>query len=114
MSDSEVSDISDIDTQPVKTRRQKAQEDVAAIKADKPAEGQRKTIVIHQSDTDGGDKAVFVGVNGVGYQIPRGKPWDVPVEVIEALNNAVVTRYSSGKDGTVVPMNAPRYAFSVT
>ncbi len=30
----------------------------------------------------------FVCVNGRAYQVPRGKPVDVPEEVFEALENA--------------------------
>lgn len=118
MSDSEVSDISDInevETKP-KTRAQRAREDVQAINAanvDNP-KAKRRNLVIHQSDAEDGDRAVFVGVNGYGYHIPRGKTVSVPEEVIEALNNAVVTRYTSGKNGQVTAMDAPRYAFSVS
>lgn len=117
MSDSDNSDISDIDQAPVvKTRRKQAADDVIQVNganADGQLSGRRRKLTIHRSDADDGDRAVFVGINGYGYHIPRGKTVEVPDEVIEALNNAVVTRYSSGKDGKVVAMDAPRYAFTV-
>jgi hypothetical protein len=105
------SQISSIDDAPVvekpKTRATKSQ------LADAGISGNKRTVTIHASDADGGDKAVFLGVNGVAYQIPRGKPHEVPVEVIEALKNAVITQYKAGADGVVKAHDVPRYAFSV-
>lgn len=109
MSDSQ---ISTIDDQPAvaapKTKATKAQLREAGI-GDK-----RRTITIHASDADGGDEAVFVGCNGVAYQIPRGVPVEVPEEVIDGLKNAVVTTYKSGADGKVKETHMPRYAFTVS
>src|SRR6266550_1033338 len=50
--------------------------------------GERKTITIHQTDTDGGQDAVAIGLNGYAYQIPRGIPVSIPVEVLEILKNS--------------------------
>lgn len=109
MSDSQ---ISSIDDQPVvekpKTKATKSQLSDAGIS------GNKRTVTIHASEADGGDKAVFLAVNGVAYQIPRGTPHDVPVEVVEALKNAVVTQYKSGADGVVKAVDVPRFAFSVS
>ena len=52
---------------------------------------------------------VFVSVNTIGFQIPRGKPFSVPVEVCEVLDNAVEQRY--GRDG--VGREVPRHPYSV-
>lgn len=110
MSDSQVSTIDDQPAveKPARTKATKSQ------LADAGISGNKRIVTIHASDADGGDKAVFLGVNGVAYQIPRGKPYEVPVEVIEALKNAVVTQYKSGNDGVVKPFDVPRYAFSVS
>lgn len=51
---------------------------------------------------------VLVGVNGVAFQIPRGKPFSVPIEVCEVLDNALETRY--GRDG--VGREVPRHPYS--
>lgn len=51
---------------------------------------------------------VFVSVNGEAFQIPRGKPFAVPVEVIEVLDNAIEKTY--GRDG--VGRDTPRHSFS--
>lgn len=72
--------------------------------------GKRATVTIAAAREDSEEDYVFVSVNAIGFQIPRGKPYDVPVEVIEALQNAVETRY--GKDG--VGRQLTRHTFSVT
>lgn len=59
--------------------------------------GERRTITLPAARDESEQDFVFVSVNTVAFQIPRGKPISVPVEIIEALDNAVETRY--GKDG---------------
>jgi len=46
------------------------------------------TINISKQDRPGGSDPAFVGVNGVGYTIPRGINIDVPPSVVEVLRNA--------------------------
>jgi len=75
--------------------------------------GQRRTITIHPTDGDGGSDAVFVSLNGYGYQIPRGEPFSVPVEVIEIIKNARTTVLSSGEGGKVLERTVQRHAFSL-
>ena len=75
--------------------------------------GKKKTVTIHPSEGDGGRDAVNIGLNGFMYQVPRGKPVKVPVEVLEVLKNAVTTKYrTEGKE--TVEYDVPRYAFSET
>lgn len=47
------------------------------------------TINVAKSDKKGGAEPAFVGVQGVGYAIPRGINVDVPKAVVEVLKNAV-------------------------
>jgi len=47
------------------------------------------TINVAKQVGPGGSEPAFVGVQGVGYTIPRGINVDVPESVVEALNNAV-------------------------
>lgn len=59
-----------------------------------PAQGGHKPgkyikISIAKTDKHDGSENAFVGVNGVGYSIPRGIAVDVPDFVVEALKNAV-------------------------
>ena len=75
--------------------------------------GQRKTVTIHTTPEDGGSDPVFVGVNGHGYQIPRGKPCDIPVEVLEILNTAHQTLYAAQPGGGVSSRTVQRFPFTV-
>jgi len=75
--------------------------------------GDRKKILMHASDSDGGSDAVPVSINGYTYQIPRGVICDVPVEVIEVLQNAVQTLYIGGAGGNNVERKVPRFAYNV-
>lgn len=68
----------------------------------------RKTITIHPGEGETGRDDVDVFVNGYGFKIKRGKPVEVPEEVIEVLKNAVITRYENGE-----AVELPRFAFTV-
>lgn len=70
--------------------------------------GERVTITIHSGEGSAGREDVPVFVNGFGFQIKRGKPVEVPVEVVEVLRNAVTTQYENGE-----AIEVPRFAFSV-
>ena len=70
--------------------------------------GDRVTITIHSGEGSAGREDVPVFVNGFGFQIKRGKPVEVPVEVVEVLRNAVTTQYENGE-----AIEVPRFAFSV-
>lgn len=47
------------------------------------------TINVAKTDRKGGAEPAFVGVQGVGYTIPRGIDVAVPASVVEVLKNAV-------------------------
>lgn len=57
--------------------------------------GKRIELTVHQGEGDMGKQPLFVGLNGTGFNIPRGIPVSVPVEVIEILDNAMMTVYES-------------------
>ncbi len=74
--------------------------------------GKKATITIHAGEGENGQDAVFVGLNGFAYQIPRGEPWEVPVEVLMIIENAVTEILSTDKGG-VKSRTAPRYSVTV-
>lgn len=86
---------------------------VVGTNHDEALSGARRTVVVHESNGDGGSDAVFVGLNGYAFQIPRGVPCSVPVEVIEILKSAKVRSISNTPGGAVVERDIPRYSFSV-
>jgi hypothetical protein len=75
--------------------------------------GKRKILTIHAESGPGGSHAVFVGLNGVGYQVPRGKPWNVPAELVENLKNATQTVYERDENDKMIQRESPRFGFTV-
>jgi len=57
-------------------------------KTDKKGKVKYITINVAKQDKKGGAEPAFVGVQGVGYAIPRGINVDVPESVVEVLKNA--------------------------
>ena len=109
MSDTTVTTLDDnpvIEKAPKATKAVKAQASAAFTEAG--LTGARKTVTIFMGEGESGREDVQVGVNGVVFNIKRGKPVEVPVEVVEVLNNAVSTKYENGQ-----AVEVPRFAFSV-
>ena len=76
--------------------------------------GKKKTITIHVSELEGGRDAVSIGINGYTWQVPRGIPVEVPVELVHVLENAKTSTYTStGKPGEYNEQVNYRFAFSV-
>jgi hypothetical protein len=75
--------------------------------------GRKASLTLHASDGEGGDRAQEVGLNGFMYQIPRGTPVDVPIEVLWILENAVSQKVTTEKDGSVSSRDIPRFAYTV-
>lgn len=75
--------------------------------------GERRLITIHPTNEEGGSDAVPVGLNGYMYQIPRGVPCNVPVEVIEIIKNAKTTIMQTAIGGGFTERDAQRFAFSL-
>lgn len=72
-------------------------------------------ILIPNQDKPGGEEPVPVGVNGRVMYVPRGEPHDVPVEYVEALENAVEFIYEpydgNGLGGLKPPRTVKSYPF---
>lgn len=68
------------------------EENVEASAPAAVAPKKRKMYTIFVDEEENQLNYVFVGVNGKGYQIPRGIDVEVPEEVIEVLKNAQATR----------------------
>lgn len=75
--------------------------------------GKKASITIHPSEGIGGDEAAAVGLNGFMYQIPRGEPQTIPVEVLHILENAVTVQLSTDKAGEIKERRVPRFAYTV-
>lgn len=75
------------------------------------------TINVHPDGSKGAERAIFVGVNGVGYRIKRGVDVQVPRAVMLVLQESVKTVFEqvTKEDGSVAmePRDVPTYPFSV-
>jgi hypothetical protein len=65
--------------------------------------GGKRRVIIERQEGPGGDRPVFVAVNGVGILVPRGEPCNLAEPYIEALENAVQTVYHQDGDGNLIP-----------
>ena len=105
--------ITSIDDVPVQAEKTVAKAKVKGANHDVELSGKTRTITIHTSDLEGGHEAVFLSINGYGYQIPRGIPIEVPTEVLHVLENAKITSYVQGKAaGEFIERTTQRFAFS--
>lgn len=113
-SDSKITTLDDAPDAALET----AQEPVSAVavkssSTDTDLSGKRKTVTIYEQEGEAGRDDVFVGVNGVGYQIKRGKAVSIPVEVLHALDNAVQTIYDTLPSGQVIERSLKRFNYTV-
>ena len=83
--------------------------EVAGIKAG----DKRFDIMIPKSAAHDGSEPVFVGVQGIGYTIPRAVKVTVPESVVEVLRNAVQDIVSQDEDGVIHHDYVPAYAFQI-
>lgn len=74
--------------------------------------GKRSVITIAPGPEEGGRDAVFVGVAGVGFLVPRGQSCDVPVEVANVLRDAKTTTWEWNEGlKKHVAIEGPRFSF---
>ncbi|MBU3577577.1 hypothetical protein [Polynucleobacter sp. UK-Kesae-W10] len=111
--DTKISSIDDALNTPSASKPAAPKKAVKGQNHDVALSGKTRTITVHTSEAEGGHEAVFLSINGFGYQIPRGIPVEVPEEVLQVLENAKTTSYHPGdKAGEFVERTAHRFAFS--
>ena len=71
-------------------------------------------LTVHTGDGAGGKRPVFVGVNGKAILIPRAKPCDVKIRYLEALANAIETKWEYDEEARAnLPRDLPSYPYQV-
>lgn len=76
--------------------------------------GRQARIIIERQDGPGGDRPVFVAVNGSSILIPRGEPVMVGVPYVEALTNATSTLYDQHPEtGEITARDVPAFPFRI-
>ena len=81
-------------------------------KADKKS-GAKNTIVINVAKDKEDPNPIFVGVQGVGYSIPRGIDVAVSPAIVEVLNNAMQDIVSQDEDGEMHHEDVITYPFQI-
>ena len=88
--------------------------DGKALRGSSAVNDPKVMITITEMPGAGGKRDVFVGVNGVGMMIPRGRPVVIPYRYFHALENATQTLYEQDEHtGEVISSDVPSYPFSV-
>lgn len=77
-----------------------------------PKDVKRVTINIAKQPTPDGAEPVFVGVQGVGYTIPRGINVQVPPAVVEVLKNAVQDIITQDEEGEIHHQEVLTYPYN--
>lgn len=110
----ETSVVTDIDDAP-DTALEKAEAIKAIAVSDLHGafDGTRAELTVHSTEGEVGHQAVFVGINGNSFSIPRDIACIVPIEVIEALDNANTEVTESLADGQTKTRSVKRYPYTV-
>ena len=83
----------DIKVEETQARRGRPPRETVAEPVIAPLSGKTVTISIPASENN--SKSVCGSINGVQFNIPRGKPIDVPVEILGVLNDANVVNITA-------------------
>jgi len=93
--------------------------DTVEVTNEKPAAKKRSAtkpsrvkVIFHNQDGDLGKGDIFVSVNGYAYQIKRNEPVALPPEVIEVIDNAVITN-TERVDGVDTTRDLQRFPYSL-
>jgi hypothetical protein len=84
-----------------------------ALRAGSHQAGDKAKIFVEVQEGPGGNRPVFVSVNGVGILIPRAKEVEVAVPYVEALEHAVGTVYDFDNDGNQTSREVLHYPFRI-
>lgn len=76
--------------------------------------GKKAIVTFFEQEGDLGKDGIFAGLNGVGYNIPRGVPVELPVEVLDAcLASAINRNIETTQGGTQRERDVMRFAYQV-
>lgn len=75
--------------------------------------GPKAKILIDRQEGPGGDRPVFVAVNGKSMLIPRAVPCEVGLPYVEVLANAVQTLHDMDEEGNITSRDVPLYPMRI-
>ena len=71
-------------------------------------------IIISEQEGDENQGDVILGLNGKFYQIKRGFPVEIPKDLLEVLNHAVITKMTQNMaTQEITYKDVPRFAYQV-
>ncbi len=86
---------------------------VEASAVDKRLSGKKVRVMFYDQEGDLGKGSIFADLNEVAYNIPRGVPVDLPVEVLHIFNNAVYKVIETDEAAEMRETTMMRFAFQV-
>lgn len=113
MAEKKDTSVTTIDDAPLVVEVKKAADIAVSDHADAMT-GERLEVVIQAGEGAIGKQPVFLAINGHGFNVPRGIPVHLPVEVVEILDNAtqVVYEHDQATD-KMLEREVKRYSYSV-
>ncbi|CUI05491.1 hypothetical protein [Massilia antarctica] len=87
--------------------------DIAVVDHGDNLTGEKVQVTIANGAGELGRQAVFLSINGHGFNVPRGVPCDVPIEVAAILENATMTEYEAGANGATIEREVQRFSYSI-
>ena len=74
----------------------------------------KRTWIVLQKNDEIPPSGLYIGHNGVGYNLKSGKKAHVPDFLLDVLDNAVVKKPIMGDDGRITGYeDSPRFAYQV-
>lgn len=120
MSNSQVSTLESTKSTPPQGMGQGANQQSGTIKLkaksnghDVSLSGRKAMVTLHPGSEEGGSDAQVIGINGFMWQVPRGEPVEVPIELLWVMENAVTQHVSTRQDGSIATRETPRFAYTV-
>jgi hypothetical protein len=96
--------------EPAVTAAKKASAAKAKVEPAKDAP-KRVRIIVHSTDTQDNAKFIKPMINGVMYTIPKETPCEVPIEVLSALDTAIMTAMRQ-VDGEMITTEVRRFPYT--
>lgn len=103
--------VTTIDDAPQATAAPRAKT-IAVADAGDNMTGDKLELTIHAGEGELGRQAVFLSINGHGFNIPRGIPCVVPSEVVDILDNAKQIIYEPGENGKMHEREVNRFSYN--
>lgn len=80
---------------------------------DSELSGKKVTVTFSEQEGDAGSEPIFASLNGYAYQIPRGIPVEIPVELLDIFKNAKMSLVETAQGGGTKTRSVQRFQYTV-